>query len=56
MTQVYDEVVRKKLAELAHAGLTGFDVDTALQAFDKDAVRTCIVDSPLVLIPFCFYR
>jgi hypothetical protein len=52
MTQVYDEVVRKKLAELAHAGLTGFNVDTALQAFDKDAVRKGIVDSPLVPIPF----
>jgi hypothetical protein len=53
LTQIYDEVVRKKLAELAHAGLVGFNVDVALQAFDKDAVRTCIADSPLMLIPFC---
>ena len=57
MTQVYDDVVRKTLAELAHTGLTGLNVDTALQAFDKDAVRKGIVDSPLAPIPFfCLYR
>ena len=41
LTQVYDEVVRKRLAELAHAGLNGFDVGAALHVYDTDAVCCC---------------
>ena len=35
---VYDEVVRKRLADLAHAGLVGFKVNTALATFDANDV------------------
>ena len=35
---VYDEVVRKRLADLAHAGLVGFTVNTALATFDANDV------------------
>ena len=35
---VYDEVVPKRLADLAHAGLVGFPVNTALTTFDANDV------------------
>lgn len=35
---VYDEVVRKKLADLAHAGLAGFEINAALSLYDRDAI------------------
>ena len=37
---VYDEVVRKKVADLAHAGLAGFEINAALSLYDRDAVAS----------------
>ena len=35
---VYDEVVRKKLADLAHAGLAGSEINAALWLYDWEAI------------------
>lgn len=35
--QLYDVIVRKKLADLAHAGMVGFNVNEALVAFDPES-------------------
>ena len=35
--QLYDVLVRKKLADLAHAGMVGFNVNDALAAFDPES-------------------
>ena len=44
VASAYDEVVRRKISDLAHAGMHNFDVDSELRKFDTDAVASAEVN------------